>query len=1019
MKNIISTILFFVSLTVQSQIGLNTTNVHPSAHLQLESNNKGFLIPRLDQSQINSIAAPAEGLMLYNTTLNYFDWFNGQVWVNPETRPSSPIINTVQPSANSASVDFMLSNNPYVTSYEVRVQPGNQVITSTTSPIIVPNLEENTLYSFSLLAVTTNGKGIPSPVVQASTLYAGPSIPTQFDVAPSIGSVTLTWNPSTVVVSNYVIAYKLVNATDWIEVIASNNSAVIQNLINESTYVFKVKAVNSVGESLYSNILYASPTADALLFQDNFNNIADSATRWKELEGTASSTGVLNDGLISIVQGRLKIQGLGTSNYSLASNTTFGKDNANLVVQFNVIMPSCQNTALNRFRFGGSYYYRLGRTDSNTINSFAYLVNAPTTPISNNSTIPCEDNQILHYRVIFDRTSGNFSIFINGVLQPNLGITSMTLYQKNEFYANYSPITFEGNGDNFYFIEGVTISGKPLRPARPIKRWQIPSAYPGNNSAVIHFDIPTDNGGSPITSYQITSTPATTTVTGSSFPMLFPNLVNGTSYTFSARAINAFGTSNGSQASDPIIPTANFSTLFFYPLNNSVLLQWKSVSDAVDYLVEYKQSTETNWTIFNDGISINPQTTVIGLANNISYDFRVKPLTNFGIYDYSITVTSSPTSTYNSNCWNQIVSSGQSLSLGGAPALTTTQPFNNKWESNGVFIPLVESGNETMSSTLANSISQQVGTTNPFNSVVSLRAMGGTAYTGLKKGTLTYSRNIAAVVASKKISNDIELKPYLVRGLTIVHGENDFANTAYKQNLIEWQNDYETDFKNITGQVDPIPMFTCQVSTWSIYGGTKPVSALAQLDVALEFPEKFTMVAPKYFFEYQDGVHLKNYMYKLLGEYYGKVMKKVIVDRQPWLPLHATNTSLSGNVITVNFHVPAPPLQWNSNTVLQQINYGFEYFDDSQSAEIQSVALGANGTSVLITLSNVPTGANKKIAYAYTGIPGQGAGPEKVYSTKGNLCDSDTTPMLFPGNYPAAYGTTLKNWCVTFIKNVD
>lgn len=1024
MKFFFSSFLLMITAVFYAQVGLNTINVHPSAQLHIESTNKGFLVPRLEQSQINSIVNPAEGLLLFNTSLNFLDWYNGQKWVNPSTTPSSPSITSLVPSSNTVAVNFQSTLSNLVTGYEVLVQPGNIVVQGTSSPITVPNLAENTTYSFTLLAKTASGKGMPSDVVQATTLYAIPSVPSQLDVMATNSSVSLSWNASEFVVSNYVVAYKEVNSNDWLEQSTNQTTIVISNLINESTYTFKVKAVNSVGESGYSNILYASPSANDVLFQDNFNNSTSSLSTWNEFEGTTTATNNFVNGLISISNGRLKLQGSGTNtNYRIASKSSFGKDNANLVVQFNVIMPTCQNTAANSFRFGGtsatSYHFLLRKTNATTINSYVNLTNAPTTPINNNLTVSCTDNEVVHYKIVFSQSNGNISVFINGIIQPSLGVTTMTQYQKNEFYANASTITFEGNGDHFYFIEGITVSGKPLRPSRPNKRWQIPSAYAGNSSAMIHFDLPSFDGGSPITGYEITSTPATSVLSATGFPVLFPNLVNGTSYTFSAKAINAFGSSNGSQASDPIVPTASFSTLLYYPLNNSVLLQWKSVSDAIDYEIQYKANTATDWATFSDGDSARPQTTVTGLSNGVTYNFRVKPLTNFASYGYSDVVTSTPTNSYDSNCWNQIVSSGQSLSLGGAPALTTTQPFNNKWESSGTFIPLVESGNETMSSSLANSISQQVGASNPFNSIVSLRAMGGTPYTGLKKGTLTYSRNIDAVIASKKISNDVEIKPYLVRALTIVHGENDFANTSYKQNLIEWQNDYETDFKNITGQVETIPMFTCQVSTWSIYGGTKPVSALAQLDVALEYPEKFVMVAPKYYFDYQDGVHLKNYAYKLLGEYYGKVMKKVIVDKQPWLPLHATQPTITGNVITVNFHVPVPPLQFDTETVLEQFNKGFEYFDDTQSADIQSVALGENGTSVIITLTNVPTGANKKIAYAYTGIPGQGAGPEKQYATKGNLCDSDATPILFPGNYPSKYGSTLKNWCVTFIKNVE
>ena len=61
-------------------------------------------------------------------------------------------------------------------------------------------------------------------------------------------------------------------------------------------------------------------------------------------------------------------------------------------------------------------------------------------------------------------------------------------------------------------------------------------------------------GGSSITSWSITSNPATTTQTASSSPYNFTGLTNGTSYTFTATATNANGTSAASAASNSITP---------------------------------------------------------------------------------------------------------------------------------------------------------------------------------------------------------------------------------------------------------------------------------------------------------------------------------------------------------------------------------------------------------------------------------------------------------------------------------
>jgi Fibronectin type III domain len=1026
MKKIIY-ILLLKALWVQGQVGLNTTTVHPSAQLQLESTQKGFLTPRLEPTQINAIIAPAEGLLLYNTNLNYLDWFNGQQWINPKTKPSSPFINSITTAATSATLNFTNSTNMYITGYEVLVQPGNLVVSGTSSPIVVSNLVENTLHSFTLVSVTNYGKGVPSPVLQATTLYSAPTVPTQLDVTPANGSVSFLWGSSNGVVTNYRVAYKEVNAAEWTEIQTNSTSVSVPNLTNNSTYVFKVKAENSVGTSDFSNVIYAVPVANTILMQDNFINTTQSQSIWAEYESNVA-TNNFQTGIIGISNSRLKIEGTNTSdNFNYVHYAkSLGKDNADLVIQFNLLMPSCASPSLNTFKYGAitknstaGNYIRIGKSDATTINRFFN-----TGSLATNATINCEDNQVLHYRFVF-KQNNPVEVYVNGIIESTLGSLTVPL----EFYTvNNGGIAFVGIGTNPYFIEGISISGKPIRPQRPNLRWEKPSVYVGNNSALIYFDPSNGDGGSPITGYEITTTPATTPYVINGFPSVVPNLVNGTSYTFRARAINAFGFSDYSQTSASIIPSAVNISPLVYPLNNSVLLQWRVANDAIDYAIEYKEASSNDWIVFNDGVSAKTQTTVTSLTNGNMYDFRIKPLTNFAAYDYSAVISTSPTNTYDPNCWNHILSSGQSLSLGhsGSPALTTVQPYNNKQltanlgNTTAVPVPLLEGGSERVYSAMANSITKQVGyPAIPLNIISSLKAYGGVPYTTLKKGTEAYNTLIDNTFYAKKWSNEVESKPYLVRGVTIIHGENDSGNMQYKENLVEWQNDYQNDIKAITGQVDPIPMFTCQTATNSIYGISTSISAMGQLNAALENPGKIILVTPKYFLDYSDGLHLNNYTYKYLGEYYGKVMKKVIVDKETWLPLHAIEATILGNVITVTFHVPAPPLQFDTTSLLEQFNKGFEYFDDAQSADIQSVALGANGTSVIITLTNVPTGANKKVAYAYTGIPAQGAGREKVYSTKGNLCDSDAFPVQFPGNYPSYYSNTLKNWCVTFIKNVE
>lgn len=72
-KNLFCAVVFTVCCiqSIYSQVGINTTNPHTSAVLDVQSpdNNKGVLLPRMSQAQKNAIANPAPGLLVYDLTL--------------------------------------------------------------------------------------------------------------------------------------------------------------------------------------------------------------------------------------------------------------------------------------------------------------------------------------------------------------------------------------------------------------------------------------------------------------------------------------------------------------------------------------------------------------------------------------------------------------------------------------------------------------------------------------------------------------------------------------------------------------------------------------------------------------------------------------------------------------------------------------------------------------------------------------------------------------------------------------
>ncbi|MTE25908.1 hypothetical protein [Winogradskyella ouciana] len=61
-------------------MGIGTTDPDPSALLELESDSQGMLTPRMTSDERNEIISPATGLLVFDTDLNVFLFFNGSTW---------------------------------------------------------------------------------------------------------------------------------------------------------------------------------------------------------------------------------------------------------------------------------------------------------------------------------------------------------------------------------------------------------------------------------------------------------------------------------------------------------------------------------------------------------------------------------------------------------------------------------------------------------------------------------------------------------------------------------------------------------------------------------------------------------------------------------------------------------------------------------------------------------------------------------------------------------------------------
>ena len=606
----------------------------------------------------------------------------------------------------------------------------------------------------------------------------------------------------------------------------------------------------------------------------------------------------------------------------------------------------------------------------------------------------------------FDRTLGNISI--------DSDVTSSNCSANVPYSIGYGNIKFDANPGDSYIVSS---NGAGLELFYNHNNSLVStglSSFVCTNNVPFHVHLVLLQGGGAQV-YINNSVSSSTSVSGGSItnqPVYVEQETSGATATYN----NVYVSTPSAVPSSPTGLTATSG-------NGQVTLSWNTPNNngyaITNYSIEYALGSNS-YTTFVHASSTSTTTAVTGLTNGKIYYFRVSAVNSQGTSTPSNITSSIPMAPGGPNPYmNEIISTGQSLSVGykGAPPLTTTQPYSNKMLSGSNLIPLIEPATgadstfsgpvETMSSAMANSITSLVPS-NAFQIAVNLVGVGATDYNGLKKGTTSYTNALNDVTAVHATSSAIG-QPDRVVAITAIHGESDAlegtTQAQYEADLAQWQSNYQTDTEAITGQTGTIPLFTDQDSSMTNFAMATSGIPLAQLAASIDYPGLIYLVTPKYFFQYIDGTHLVNSSYRWLGEYYGKAMKKVIVDGQPWVPLSPKSIERSGNAIYAKFNVPAGQLAFDTTTVSARTNDGFEYSDSSSSASISSVSLVATDT-VKILLNTVPNGANQKLAYAFTGTSGSLAGATSTGSIGGNLRDTDTTTGL--------YGDHLYDWSVQF-----
>jgi hypothetical protein len=404
-----------------------------------------------------------------------------------------------------------------------------------------------------------------------------------------------------------------------------------------------------------------------------------------------------------------------------------------------------------------------------------------------------------------------------------------------------------------------------------------------------------------------------------------------------------------------------------------------------------------------------------------------------------------------------IIVTGQSLAVGaeGNPALTTVTPYNfigKAYQFNGGSRPIDGMENDTgveeiaildscldyfaslreqthvvtlgsgedirhgyQGETIDSAMGYWFASLTGHKVLVSNHGFGGKSYTQLKKGTTAYNNSIRAVYHAKELCDRLGWK-YVVYAIAVVHGEADYyaSQTAdeYKAHLHEWQTDYNTDIKAITGQIDTVQMFVSQTVASSSYNLSYNHTANGAFLADIQYDD-IHLVCPQYAYPITyASVHMNNYGYRALGEFFGFVMGKKFIGSDDCV-LYPISSSLTGTKITLSFNgISGDTVLVNDGINVAAVSdghWGFELIDDENKVSITDVQIVDD--TVEITLSGTPS-SDAKISYAYKTLPDEMGYIGRTRGVRGNLRNKYGFNSMFTNH-------STPQWCCVFCVPVN
>lgn len=285
-------LLLIVGYSAFSQVGIGTSTPVSSAQLEVYSNSKGFLPPRMTQQERNSISSPVAGLVLWCSncgTYGELQVYNGNTWVtaiggvasNATAAVTTTAASSISYTSATGGGTISSDGGAVITAYGIcwstspnpDVSLGTKIYNSGAYSGAfsgsITGLTNGTTYYVRAFAVNSVGTSYGSQQTFTTTAYTAPTLTTtaassiSYTSATSGGNVSANGGTS---ITSYGICWSTSSGpTTALSTKTTTNASVsgafsdnLTGLTAGTTYYVRAYATNSVGTSYGSEVSFST-----------------------------------------------------------------------------------------------------------------------------------------------------------------------------------------------------------------------------------------------------------------------------------------------------------------------------------------------------------------------------------------------------------------------------------------------------------------------------------------------------------------------------------------------------------------------------------------------------------------------------------------------------------------------------------------------------------------------------------------------------------------------------------------